>query len=75
LTGRTLVADAFERLRKTSADLIAVNDIGRTDVGFNSDYNELILIDQAGKSVTLTRAPKRTIAKQLLDEASRRLKN
>jgi phosphopantothenoylcysteine decarboxylase/phosphopantothenate--cysteine ligase len=75
LTGQTLIADASERLQKTSADLIAVNDIGRTDVGFNSDYNEVILIDQAGKSVTLARAPKRTIAKQLLDEASRRMKN
>ncbi len=75
LTRETLLADAYERLQRTSADLIAVNDIGREDIGFNSDYNELTLVDRDGKTLTLPRAPKRIIAKQLLNEASKRLKN
>ncbi|MGO9643831.1 MAG: bifunctional phosphopantothenoylcysteine decarboxylase/phosphopantothenate--cysteine ligase CoaBC [Candidatus Bathyarchaeia archaeon] len=75
LTRETLLADASERLQRTSADLIAVNDIGREDIGFNSDYNELTLVDRDSKTLILARAPKRIIAKQLLNEVSKRLKN
>jgi len=75
LTREALLADASERLQRTSADLIAVNDIGRRDIGFNSDYNELTLVDRDSKTFTLARASKRIIAKQLLDEVSKRLKN
>ena len=75
LTREALLADARERLQRTSADMIAVNDIGRGDIGFNSDYNELTLVDRDSKTLTLARAPKRIIAKQLLNEASKRLKN
>jgi len=75
LTEEALLADANDRLQRTSADLIAVNDIGREDIGFNSDYNELTLVDRDRKTLTLARAPKRIIAKQLLNEASKRLKN
>jgi len=75
LSREALLSDAFERLQRTSADLIAVNDVGREDIGFNSDYNELTLVDRERKAVTLARAPKRIIAKQILNEASKRLKN
>jgi phosphopantothenoylcysteine decarboxylase/phosphopantothenate--cysteine ligase len=60
-------------LRRSHADLIAVNDVGRDDIAFGSDYNELILIDPHGQSTILERAPKLLIAKQLLDEVSKRL--
>ena len=75
LTKDALLSDASERLRRSSADLIAFNDVGRGDIGFNSNYNELTLIDRDGKVLTLTRALKQVIAKQLLDEASKRLKD
>lgn len=68
-----LVSDGYERLKKAHADLIAVNDVGRNDIGFGSDYNELILIDSHAQSIMLKRASKRIIAKQLLDEVSKRL--
>jgi phosphopantothenoylcysteine decarboxylase/phosphopantothenate--cysteine ligase len=68
-----LVSDGYERLRKAHADLIAVNDVGRRDIGFGSDYNELNLIDSRGQSILLERAPKHLIARQLLDEVSKRL--
>jgi phosphopantothenoylcysteine decarboxylase/phosphopantothenate--cysteine ligase len=68
-----LVTDGYERLRRANADLIAVNDVGRHDIGFGSEYNELILIDATGQTIHLERAPKRVIARQLLDEVSKRL--
>jgi phosphopantothenoylcysteine decarboxylase / phosphopantothenate---cysteine ligase len=73
LAGEALLADAYERLQRASADLIAVNDVGRVDIGFNADFNELTLIDRSRKTINLARAPKRIIAKQLLNEASKRM--
>jgi phosphopantothenoylcysteine decarboxylase/phosphopantothenate--cysteine ligase len=68
-----LVSDGYKRLERAHADLIAVNDVGRDDIGFGSDYNELILIDSHGQSTLLEKAPKHLIARKLLDEVSRRL--
>jgi phosphopantothenoylcysteine decarboxylase/phosphopantothenate--cysteine ligase len=69
-----LVSDASDRLKRASADLIAVNDVGRDDIGFGSDFNEIILLDQTGETKVLNRRPKRLIARMMLDEVSRRLK-
>jgi len=68
-----LVSDGYERLRRAKADLIAVNDVGRDDIGFGSDYNELILIDSHGQSTLFEKAPKQVIARQLLDGVSKRM--
>lgn len=68
-----LVEDGYERLEKAGADLIAVNDVGRQDIGFGSDYNELLLIDSRRNVTVLKKAAKSVIAKQLLDEVSKRL--
>ncbi len=51
-----------------SADLIAVNDVGRADIGFGSDFNEVALVDAEGGVKVLPKSPKRVIAKQILDE-------
>ena len=73
LSSDELVADAYQRLRKASADLIGVNDVGREDIGFGSDFNEVILVDTRGRSKVLHRNTKRIIAKQILDEVSEKL--
>lgn len=70
-----LVKDAYERLSRANADMIAVNDVGRADIGFGSDFNELILIDSERVVTLLQRAPKHTIARLLLDEISKRIPN
>lgn len=72
-TPDALASEAYERLKQASADLIAVNDIGRADIGFGSDFNEVTLIDKAGERKLLTRDSKRAIARQILDEVSKRL--
>lgn len=69
-----LVSDAYDRLKKASADLIAVNNVGRDDIGFRSDFNEIILLDRQGKTRVLNRSPKRRIARIILDEVSRHLR-
>lgn len=69
-----MISDAKQRLRQASADLIAVNDVGRRDIGFGSDFNEIVLIDKDGSVKQLSRNPKKVIAKQILDEVSNSLR-
>ncbi len=69
----TMISDGYDRLKRANADLIAVNDAGRHDIGFGSDFNEIILVDSKGDYVMFPRAPKRVIAKQLLNEVSKRM--
>jgi phosphopantothenoylcysteine decarboxylase/phosphopantothenate--cysteine ligase len=45
LSREELIADAHARLRKAGADLIAVNDVSRSGAGFETDTNELFLVD------------------------------
>ena len=52
------------------ADLVVFNDVGRPDIGFESDDNEVTLVSRAGAR-TIPKAPKRVIASAVLDEAIR----
>jgi len=67
------VADGFERLTRAGADIIAVNDVSRTDIGFGSDFNEITLIDAQRRTIVIGKASKRVVAGKLLDEIIKRL--
>jgi phosphopantothenoylcysteine decarboxylase/phosphopantothenate--cysteine ligase len=47
LAEEELIENAYQRMQKASADLIAVNDTAKKGVGFESDTNELFLINRA----------------------------
>ncbi|HKM51526.1 MAG TPA: bifunctional phosphopantothenoylcysteine decarboxylase/phosphopantothenate--cysteine ligase CoaBC [Candidatus Bathyarchaeia archaeon] len=70
LSREELVTDGYARLKQASANLLATNDVGRTDIGFGSDYNEVTLINAKGENRIIERRTKREIAKQLLDAVS-----
>ncbi|MBA2476473.1 MAG: bifunctional phosphopantothenoylcysteine decarboxylase/phosphopantothenate--cysteine ligase CoaBC [Actinobacteria bacterium] len=57
-------------LDSKGVDLVVYNDVGRTDIGFDSPDNEVTLITRAGER-TVARAPKGAIAGAVLDEAER----
>ncbi len=61
-------ADARDRMRKASADMIAVNDVARPGAGFESDTNELLLLypDHSEERIALTT---KTLAAQRIIEA------
>ena len=46
--------------------MIVFNDISRTDIGFDSDFNEVRILTRDSE-VLLERAPKETIAELILD--------
>jgi len=73
LDQNALVDDAYERLRQAKADLIVANDVGKPNIGFASDYNEVLVVDREKRVTHLERARKRHIAKRLLDIVRERM--
>jgi phosphopantothenoylcysteine decarboxylase/phosphopantothenate--cysteine ligase len=82
--GRILVGFAAEtgegglaraRVKRTgkNADLVVYNDVARSDVGFESVENEVVLISEAGER-TVEKAPKERVAAEIWDEVERLLK-
>jgi phosphopantothenoylcysteine decarboxylase / phosphopantothenate---cysteine ligase len=53
-------------------DLVVYNDVGRDDVGFESEDNEVVLISRDGERV-VAKASKQAIARAILDEVERLL--
>ena len=70
-----LVDEAFQILREKNADLVAANDVGKEGVGFQTDTNELYVVDGQKKVVHIPLSDKREVAKQLVDLAVTRLKH
>lgn len=66
LPEKELIADATQRMKKAAADMIIVNDVSKAGHGFETDTNEVYLIDRAAKAEKLPLSPKKEIAKQVL---------
>jgi phosphopantothenoylcysteine decarboxylase/phosphopantothenate--cysteine ligase len=71
-TGADGVGRAREKLSNKGADLIVLNDVGRTDIGFDAVENEVTLVT-ATTERTIAKAPKDEIAGAILDEVEARL--
>jgi phosphopantothenoylcysteine decarboxylase/phosphopantothenate--cysteine ligase len=66
------IARARGKLERKSLDLIVFNDISRSDIGFDSDYNEVHLLS-ASSEVKVARAGKAQVAEAILDHVARAL--
>ncbi|HEY2869684.1 MAG TPA: bifunctional phosphopantothenoylcysteine decarboxylase/phosphopantothenate--cysteine ligase CoaBC [Gaiellales bacterium] len=60
------VERARAKLERKSLDMIVMNDVSRTDIGFDSTENELVLVT-AHEERTVSRRPKRACAAALWD--------
>jgi len=65
---QNLIQSALEKLRKKKLDLIVANDISAPGIGFQSDNNQVCLIDSNEKIEHLPRMTKKEIASILLDK-------
>jgi phosphopantothenoylcysteine decarboxylase/phosphopantothenate--cysteine ligase len=63
---------ARQKLDTKKADLFVFNDVGRSDIGFESADNEVTLVSADGER-TLSKAPKDEIAAAIFDEVERLL--
>jgi phosphopantothenoylcysteine decarboxylase / phosphopantothenate---cysteine ligase len=67
--GEPGLARAHEKLAAKGADLIVFNDVSRTDIGFDSVENEVVVLSADGAEKRIPKAAKRVIAAAILDEA------
>ncbi len=48
--------------------MIVANLVSTEGIGFDSDENEVVLVLRTGEAIPVQRAPKRAIARRILDE-------
>ncbi|MBI3793813.1 MAG: bifunctional phosphopantothenoylcysteine decarboxylase/phosphopantothenate--cysteine ligase CoaBC [Nitrospinae bacterium] len=61
--------NAREKMAAKNMDMICVNDVGRTDIGFDSDFNEISIIGRRQEPTLVERTDKYAMANRILDEA------
>lgn len=69
-----LIESAYERLREAGMNLIVANDVSKPGCGFDSETNEVYVVDEAKNVIHIPLTGKRVIAKKLLDLAVSRLR-
>lgn len=61
--------NALEKYTRKAVDMLAVNDVSRTDIGFNSPDNELVVVtgELGSDRFVIEKAPKSIVARKLFD--------
>ena len=62
-----VVEAARRKLARKGCDLIVANDVSRSDAGFESDANAVVLVSPGGEAERLPLLPKSEVARRLLD--------
>ena len=55
------------KMKKKNCDLMIANDISKKDIGFNSDYNKVTVIDNNGKIKLIKKDKKNRIANKIAE--------
>ena len=71
-SGEDGLARKRSMLTDKNVDLVVYNDVGRDDIGFDSDENEVVLVTRDVERA-VAKAPKDAIARAILDEVERLL--
>ncbi|MFL5891189.1 MAG: bifunctional phosphopantothenoylcysteine decarboxylase/phosphopantothenate--cysteine ligase CoaBC [Solirubrobacterales bacterium] len=64
--GEESIERARAKLERKSLDAIVFNDVSRSDIGFDSEQNEVVIVDREGEH-RVGLAPKREVADAILD--------
>jgi phosphopantothenoylcysteine decarboxylase/phosphopantothenate--cysteine ligase len=62
-----LIKNAIIKLKKKHCDLIFANDVSKKGIGFNSDYNQISVIDKKGNIKVIPKNKKSFIANQIAE--------
>ena len=54
-------------MKKKNCDLIIANDVSKKDIGFNSDYNKVSIIDNNGNIKIIKKNKKSYIASKIAE--------
>jgi phosphopantothenoylcysteine decarboxylase / phosphopantothenate---cysteine ligase len=71
-SGEAAIARARGKLTDKNVNLVVFNDVSRSDIGFDSDDNEVVLVGRE-RERRIEKAPKREVAAAILDEVARLL--
>ena len=63
---KDLIKNSITKMKEKNCDFIVANDISKKNSGFNSDYNEVSIIDNNGKVQTVKRNRKSFIANKIV---------
>jgi len=69
--GADAVGYGRQKLAQKGIDVVVVNDISRTDIGFDADANEAVIVTAETEN-RVARAPKEQVADAVLEEVERR---
>ncbi|MCR8845258.1 bifunctional phosphopantothenoylcysteine decarboxylase/phosphopantothenate--cysteine ligase CoaBC [Paenibacillus sp. SC116] len=64
---------AQDKLKRKGCDLIVANDVSRSDIGFGSDNNEVLIFDGQGLVESVSVRAKQDVAKRVLAQAAKLL--
>ena len=64
---------AARKLKRKNLDMICANDISSKRTGFNSDHNEILILDKDGGKLNLKTAPKLSIATDIIKTISEKI--
>lgn len=70
---KDLIKIAQKQIKSSKADLVVVNDVSRPGAGFQTDTNEVYIVDSENNIVYLSRRTKTLIAKKIIDMALAKL--
>ncbi|MDC1092558.1 bifunctional phosphopantothenoylcysteine decarboxylase/phosphopantothenate--cysteine ligase CoaBC [Pelagibacteraceae bacterium] len=62
-----LIKNSISKMRKKNCDLIFANNISQKDIGFNSDYNKVSVIDKEGNIKIIKKNKKSFIANKIAE--------
>jgi phosphopantothenoylcysteine decarboxylase/phosphopantothenate--cysteine ligase len=69
--GERAIEHGRSKLTNKGLDAVVVNDISRTDIGFEVDANEITLLTAGGEERHVPRASKAKVAEAILDTVER----
>ena len=59
--------NSFSKLKEKNCDLIIANNVSKKNIGFNSEYNEVSILDNNGKIMFIKRNKKSFIANKIAE--------
>lgn len=62
-----LIQNAEEKIKNKKCDFLIANDISRTDIGFDSDENEIIILDKDLNKTYFEKTSKTELAKKIIE--------
>ena len=64
---KNLIKNSINKMKRKHCDLIFANNVSQKDIGFNSDYNKVSVIDKKGDVKTIPKNKKSFIANKIAE--------